>query len=94
MFKNQTDAFKTKQWSGWKHFLDDFIRRESIRSAWQMSKERYDTDFQTFMDGKIAAVLSACPVSASNLLKQNGQTPAEPSEAAAEIAAGVSISRT
>jgi len=94
MFKNQTDAFKTKQWSGWKHFLDDFIRRESIRSAWQLSKERYDADFQAFMDGKIAAVLSARPVSATNPLMQNGQALAEPSGAAAEIAAGASISRT
>src|SRR5436190_22594182 len=42
MFKNQTDAFKAKQWSGWKHFLNDFIRRESIRSAWQLSRARYD----------------------------------------------------
>jgi len=94
MFKNQTDAFKTKQWSGWKHFLDDFIRRESIRSAWQLSKERYDADFQAFMDGKIAAVLSARPVSATNPLKQNGQALAEPSGASAEIAARASISRT
>src|SRR5438045_3564890 len=78
MFKNHTDAFKTKQWSGWKHFLDDFIRRESIRSAWKLSRERYDADFQAYMDGKIAAVLSARPVATAELVKQNGRPVAEP----------------
>jgi hypothetical protein len=63
MFNNQTDKFKNKQWSGWKHFLNDFIRRESIRTAWELSKGTYDTDFQVFMDEKIAAVLSGQPVS-------------------------------
>jgi hypothetical protein len=58
MFSNQADMFRQRQWSGWKHFLDDFIRRESVRTAWELSKETYDTDFQKFMDRKIAAVLA------------------------------------
>jgi hypothetical protein len=56
MFCNQTDNFRLRQWSGWKHFLNDFLRRESVRNAWQLSKETYDTDFQKFMDKKIAAL--------------------------------------
>lgn len=58
MFSNQADTFRLRQWSGWKRFLDDFIRRESVRTAWQLSKETYDTDFQAFMERKIAEVLS------------------------------------
>ncbi len=58
MFSNQADMFRQRQWSGWKRFLNDFIRRESVRTAWQLSKETYDTDFQAFMERKIAAVLS------------------------------------
>lgn len=58
MFSNQADTFRLRQWSGWKRFLKDFIRRESVRTAWQLSKETYDTDFQAFMDRKIAAVLA------------------------------------
>jgi hypothetical protein len=58
MFSNQADSFREQQWSGWKRFLNDFIRRESVRTAWQLSKETYDTNFQAFMDRKIAAVLS------------------------------------
>src|SRR5438552_3468839 len=33
MFSHQADAFQLRQWSGWKHFLNDFIRRESVRTA-------------------------------------------------------------
>jgi hypothetical protein len=58
MFGNQADTFRQHQWSGWKHFLNDFLRRESVRKAWEISKQTYDTDFQKFMDKKIAAVLA------------------------------------
>src|SRR4029077_9544428 len=33
MFSNQADSFREQQWSGWKRFLNDFIRRESVRTA-------------------------------------------------------------
>src|SRR5438105_13074538 len=33
MFVNQTAAFQRRQWAGWKHFLNDFIRRDAVRSA-------------------------------------------------------------
>jgi hypothetical protein len=57
MFHQQEDQFRLRQWSGWKHFLNDFIRRETVRTAWRMSRETYDTDFQRFMDEKISAIL-------------------------------------
>ena len=62
MFHHQGQAFQLRQWSGWKHFLNDFIRRESVRVAWQHSKTTYDTDFQAFMDDRIAkiSVLQRC----------------------------------
>src|SRR5436853_2231721 len=58
MFSNQADTFRQRQWSGWKRFLNDFIRRECVRTAWQLSKETYDTDFQAFMDRKIETLLA------------------------------------
>jgi hypothetical protein len=61
MFSQQAEAFQLRQWSGWKHFLNDFIRRESVRTAWQLSKGTYDTSFQKFMDGKIAEIQAAPP---------------------------------
>ena len=61
MFHHQEDQFRLRQWSGWKHFLNDFIRREAVRSAWLISRETYDTDFQKFMDAKIAEIQSAEP---------------------------------
>jgi hypothetical protein len=56
LFKNQTAMFKDKQWSGWKLFLDDLLHRESVQAAWKLSKHTFDTDFQSFMDGKIREV--------------------------------------
>jgi hypothetical protein len=56
MFHQQEIQFQDRQWSGWKRFLDDFIRRENVRVAWQLSKGTYDTDFQRFMDEKIVAI--------------------------------------
>src|SRR5258708_735909 len=57
MFSHQADAFQLRQWSGWKHFLNDFIRRESVRTAWETSKTTYDTDFQKFMDKRIVEIM-------------------------------------
>lgn len=56
MFSTQNEIFKDKQWAGWKLFLNVFIQRETVRAAWQLSKTTYDTDFQAFMDAKIAAI--------------------------------------
>lgn len=56
MFTHQAEEFQKRQWSGWKRFLNDFIRRESVRVAWELSKGTYDTDFQQFMNEKIAAL--------------------------------------
>jgi len=61
MFRNQAEGIRQKQWSGWKLFLNVFIRRESVRTAWQLSKTTYDSDFQAFMDAKIAEVLAEAP---------------------------------
>jgi hypothetical protein len=59
MFSEQDDAFRNRQWSGWKRFLNEFLRRENVRVAWKLSKSTYDTGFQAFMDKKVAAMESA-----------------------------------
>lgn len=56
MFIHQASAFQLRQWSGWKHFLNDFLRRDAVRSAWELSKSTYDTDFQLFMDAKVRQI--------------------------------------
>ena len=59
LFQHQTALFKDQQWSGWKLFLDDLLHRESVQAAWQLSKHTFDTDFQSFMDGKIREMVAA-----------------------------------
>jgi hypothetical protein len=57
MFRDQAEIFREKQWAGWKLYLDVIVRRENVRAAWQLSKSTYDTEFQAFMDAKIASVM-------------------------------------
>jgi hypothetical protein len=65
MFHLQTSRFRLKQWSGWKYFLNDIIRREGVRTSWHLTKETYDTDFQLFMDRKIDEMLAQQSLEAS-----------------------------
>jgi len=83
MFHQQEDQFRLRQWSGWKHFLNDFIRREAVRAAWRSSRGTYDTDFQKFMDAKIAEIQSVeSPPSAP--MVPTTATPALPDRAMAQ----------
>ena len=74
MFDQQEDQFRLRQWSGWKHFLNDFIRREAVRTAWRISRGTYDTGFQKFMDAKIGEVQSVEPPAAPAALKTSAPT--------------------
>jgi hypothetical protein len=56
MFKHQSALFKRKQWAGWTLFLNDLLHRESVQTAWEVTKMTFDTDFQQFMDDKIRAI--------------------------------------
>ena len=84
MFHHQAQAFRLRQWSGWKHFLNDFIRRESVRTAWQLSKGTYDTDFQLFMDGRIAVL--GLPAPPGSVAPPASPAPANPEPASRPVA--------
>ncbi len=88
MFYQQEDQFRLRQWSGWKHLLNDFIRRESVRSAWQVSRGTYDTDFQKFMDAQIAGVQAAVAPATAPAVPQPA-TPALPDRPVAQQTAEV-----
>jgi hypothetical protein len=82
MFHLQTSRFRLKQWSGWKYFLNDIIRRESVRTSWHLTKKTYDTDFQLFMDRKIDEMLTqqsldACRASSPDFSPETVEAPAE-----------------
>jgi hypothetical protein len=83
MFHQQEDQFRLRQWSGWKHFLNDFIRREAVRAAWRVSRGTYDTDFQKFMDAKIAEIQAVEPPRPPPV-PSNAPTPALTDRATAE----------
>lgn len=91
MFSRQSDTFKKKQWSGWKHFLNDFIRRDSIRTAWQHSKSTYDTEFQAFMDSRIAQLTLGQPVATPPIAKVVGEPTGEPTGSLVDASAAASL---
>jgi hypothetical protein len=75
MFNQQEENFQLRQWSGWKHFLNDFIRRETVRTAWLLSRGTYDTGFQQFMDLKIAEVQARAATPAADTTLPSAVTP-------------------
>jgi hypothetical protein len=91
MFSNQADVFRQRQWSGWKHFLNDFLRRENVRTAWEASKATYDTDFQSFMDRKIATVLSKPTVAVATKPPSAASPEASPAASPAALPAAVPV---
>jgi hypothetical protein len=79
MFINEGKEFRLRQWSGWKYFLNDFLRRESVRAAWHASKQTYDTDFQAFMEKNIAGLsLSPAVLPVARLAQAPRPAPAAP----------------
>ena len=79
MFINEGKEFRLRQWSGWKYFLNDFLRRESVRAAWHASKQTYDTDFQAFMEKNIAGLsLSPSVLPVARLAQAPRPAPAAP----------------
>jgi hypothetical protein len=80
MFSNEGKEFRLRQWSGWKYFLNDFLRRESVRTAWQLSKQTYDTNFQAFMERKIASIDSTSPVAVPASKQAQAPRPAAPTQ--------------
>jgi hypothetical protein len=65
MFHGQSDRFKARQWAGWNARLERFVNRDTTRDAWQLARAQFDTDFQRFVDGKIAGQLQAAGVDAA-----------------------------
>lgn len=61
MFHLQEDQFRSRQWSGWEHFINNFVRRETVQVAWRVNRAMYDTNFQAFMDAKIAELHAPAP---------------------------------
>jgi hypothetical protein len=78
MFHLQEDQFRTRQWSGWEHFLNNFVRRESVQAAWRVNRAMYDTNFQAFMDAKIADLQTLAATAAAALVAAPAVAPPPP----------------
>lgn len=75
MFHLQEDQFRSRQWAGWEHFLSNFIRREAVQAAWRVGRAMYDTNFQAFMDARIAELQALAPAAVATLAPAAVATP-------------------
>jgi hypothetical protein len=91
MFRTQAADFRLKQWSGWALFLNVFLHRESVRTAWALSKTTYDSDFQAFMDAKIAEATPPPPAPEDAAPLRNGDGVPAPRAAAVPLVSGPEV---
>ena len=53
MYRGQDDAIRRAQWTGWDEFIAAYCARPNFQAAWARSGTTFDTDFQTYMNGKV-----------------------------------------
>jgi hypothetical protein len=62
MYRDQSERFRRKQWSGWEAYIDEWCARPPFRRAWRLYGQMFDTDFSAYLEGRVrAAEASAAP---------------------------------
>ena len=57
MYRDQSTEIKEKQWVGWNKYIGEFFERENFQSAWLISGETFDADYQTYMKKKMQSYM-------------------------------------
>jgi hypothetical protein len=50
MYHDQSNRVKAAQWTGWDEYIRCYCERENFRSAWDISGETFDRNFENFME--------------------------------------------
>ena len=53
MYRDQTDAFKKEQWSGWETYIKSWVGRGNFAAEWERTKREFDPAFVVYLDGVI-----------------------------------------
>ena len=62
VYQRAQDSQRRQQWAGWLGWIDEYAGRENFRQWWTAYSEigfpsnQYDTEFERFLDARIAAV--------------------------------------
>lgn len=53
MYHDQSDEVRTRQWTGWHEYIQQYCKRDNFRRAWASSGSTFDSGFQEFMKQEI-----------------------------------------
>jgi hypothetical protein len=53
MYRDQSERFRQKQWSGWEAYIDEWCARPQFRRAWGHYGQMFDTEFSAYLDGRV-----------------------------------------
>ncbi len=56
LYSDQYSEIKKKQWLGWEDYIRSFCHRENFLTAWEISGNTFDTDFEAYMENLIATI--------------------------------------
>jgi hypothetical protein len=50
MYHDQSNRVKAAQWTGWDEYIRCYCERQNFRSAWEVSGETFDRNFENYME--------------------------------------------
>jgi hypothetical protein len=53
MYRDQSPAFRRRQWAGWEEYIDEWCTRPAFRRAWELYGRMFDTDFIAYLSGRV-----------------------------------------
>lgn len=56
LYSDQNSAIKQKQWSGWDSYIKSYCVRDGFLSAWKISGNTFDTDFEKYMEANFVSL--------------------------------------
>ena len=59
MYHDQSDRVRTRQWTGWHEYIQQYCKRANFRNAWSISGSTFDSGFQAFMQKEITEAEAA-----------------------------------
>jgi hypothetical protein len=62
MYHDQSNEVRTRQWTGWHEYIQQYCKRDNFRRAWTASGSTFDSGFQEFMQQEISECGATQPV--------------------------------
>jgi hypothetical protein len=53
MYRDQSPAFRRRQWAGWEAYVDEWCTRPNFRRAWDLYGQMFDADFMAYLSSRV-----------------------------------------